>query len=71
MVSLVKDDGSVRNRALPVGDDGWSETPNSGLLVARLKHLRDMSMSDKIRRDFEKCYCCAIISIHGTKINTT
>ena len=30
-----------------------------------------MSMSDKIRRDFEKCYCCAIVSIHGTKINTT
>ena len=28
-----------------------------------------MSMSDKIRRDVEKCYCCAIISIHGTKIN--
>ena len=53
-VSLVKDDRSVRNRALPVGDNGWSETPNSGLLVARLKHLRDtnMSMSDKIRRDF-------------------
>ena len=36
--SLVKDDRSVRNTALPVGDNGWSETPNSGLLVARLKH---------------------------------
>ena len=62
----------INFKGLPVGDNGWSETPNSGLLVALLKHLRDtnMPMSDKIRRDFEKCYCCAIISIHGTKINT-
>ena len=29
-----------------------------------------MSMSAKIRRDFEKYYCCALISIYGTKFNT-
>ena len=30
-----------------------------------------MSMSDKIRRNFENCYFRSIIPIHGIKINTT
>ena len=34
----VKDDRSLRNREIPVGDNGWSETPSSGLLVTQLKH---------------------------------
>ena len=37
-IGRVKDDRSLRNRALPVGDNGWSETSNSGLLVTQFKH---------------------------------
>ena len=37
-IGRVKDDRSLRRRALPVGDNGWSETPSSGLLVTQLKH---------------------------------